>query len=116
MPFLFVLTFFRAIASCSSICDCRCLSLFCSMSSCDRRPKMAFFGLSFRFWAVPPPNQPQIPDIFPGGFETESLQLCDSRFYVREKAVACPRSRVTAAARCVAGWIDGGVRRKQAAV
>jgi hypothetical protein len=62
-PFLFVLTFFFAIASCSSIWFSRCLSRFCSMSSCDLRPKMAFFGLSFRFCADAPPNQPQTPDM-----------------------------------------------------
>lgn len=61
LPFLFVLTFFRAMASCSSIWDCRCFSRFCSMSSCDRRPRIAFFGLSLRFCAAPPPNHPQMP-------------------------------------------------------
>lgn len=63
LPFLFVLTYFRAIESCSSICVVKCFSRFCSISSCDRRPRMAFFGLSFFFWAAPPPNQPQTPDM-----------------------------------------------------
>jgi hypothetical protein len=65
VPFLFVATNFLANASCSSACDCRCFSLFCSMSSCDLSPRMAFLGLSFLFCeAAPPPNQPQTPDIF----------------------------------------------------
>jgi hypothetical protein len=63
IPVLFVLTFFRAMASCSSIWFCRWRSRFWSMSSCVRRPRMAFLGLSLRFCAAePPPNQPQIPD------------------------------------------------------
>ena len=49
LPFLFVLTFFLAIVSCSSIWFCKCLSLFCSISSCDRRPRIAFLGVSFLF-------------------------------------------------------------------
>ena len=62
-PFLLVLTFFLAIASCSSIWFCRCLSRFWSISSCDRNPRIAFLGVSFRLWALCPPNQPQMPDI-----------------------------------------------------
>lgn len=63
LPFLFVLTFFRAIASCSSICVIKCFSRFCSMSNCPLKPRIAFLGLSFFFWAPPPPNQPQTPDM-----------------------------------------------------
>lgn len=67
VPFLLVLTFFRAIASCSSIWFCRCLSLFCSISSCDLKPRIAFLGVSFLFWALCPPNHPQTPDILDYG-------------------------------------------------
>ena len=63
VPFLFELTFLRASASCSSICVSRCRFRFCSISSCDLKPRIAFFGVSFRFWAAPPPNQPQTPDM-----------------------------------------------------
>jgi hypothetical protein len=63
VPFLFVLTFFLAIASCSSIWFCKCRSRFCSISSCDLNPRMAFLGLSFRDWALCPPNQPHTPDM-----------------------------------------------------
>lgn len=70
-PVLFVFTFFRAIASCSSICVMRCFSRFCSISSCARRPRMAFLGLSFFFWAAPPPNQPQTPDMVMGKMDIE---------------------------------------------
>ena len=49
VPFLFVLTFFLAIISCSSIWFCKCRSLFCSISSCDRKPRIAFLGVSFLF-------------------------------------------------------------------
>ena len=63
LPFLFVLTFFLAIASCSSIWFCKCRSRFCSISSCDLNPRIAFLGVSFRCWALCPPNQPHTPDI-----------------------------------------------------
>lgn len=63
VPFLFVLTFFLAIASCSSIWFCKCRSRFCNISSCDLNPRMAFLGVSFRDWALCPPNQPHTPDI-----------------------------------------------------
>ena len=33
------------------------------MSSCARRPRIAFLGVSFFFCAAPPPNQPQTPDM-----------------------------------------------------
>lgn len=49
LPVLFELMFLRAVASASAICDSRCLSLFCSMSSCSLRPRMAFLGASRRF-------------------------------------------------------------------
>ena len=60
LPFLFVLTFLRAMASCSSIWFCRCRSLFCSISSCDLKPRIAFLGVSFPFAPEFPPNQPHI--------------------------------------------------------
>lgn len=60
LPVLFTVTFFRASASCSAIWFSRCLSLFCNISSCCRRPKIASFGASLRFWAPLPPNQPHI--------------------------------------------------------
>jgi hypothetical protein len=63
IPFLFVLTFFLAIVSCSSIWFCKCRSLFCSISNCDRKPRIAFLGVSFLFWVLCPPNQPHTPDI-----------------------------------------------------
>lgn len=64
-PFLlFWPTYFRARASCSSIWFRKCFSRFCSMSSCERNPRMAFLGAFFFAWAEPPPNQPKPqPDI-----------------------------------------------------
>lgn len=76
LPFLFVLTYFRAIESCSSICVVRCFSRFCSISSCDRRPRMAFLGLSFFFWAAPPPNQPHTPDMLDDLWVAEMDESC----------------------------------------
>ena len=55
---LFELTCFLAIASCSSIWFCKCFSRFDSISSVLRRPKMAFFVLSFFFAALPPQRLP----------------------------------------------------------
>ena len=57
LPFLFALTFFRAIVSCSSIWCCRCFSRLLSISSVDRSWSIAFLGASF-FFVPPPPNQP----------------------------------------------------------
>jgi len=57
IPALFVETYFRASASCSSIWFCMCFSRLFNISSCPRRPKIAFFGASFLAW--PPPNQPR---------------------------------------------------------
>jgi hypothetical protein len=56
---LFELTCFLAIASCSSIWFCKCFSRFDSISSVLRRPKMAFFVLSFFFAALPPQRLPK---------------------------------------------------------
>ena len=60
IPVLFTVTFFLASASCSAIWFSKCLSRFCSISSCCRRPKMASLGASLRFCAPLPPNQPHI--------------------------------------------------------
>lgn len=60
LPVLLVLTCLRARESCSSIWLWRYFSRFCSISSCDRSPRMAFLGLSFRFCWAAPPNQPHI--------------------------------------------------------
>ena len=60
IPFLLELTCLRARASCSSICVSRCFFRFCSISSCDRSPRIAFLGLSLRLCAAPPPNQPHM--------------------------------------------------------
>lgn len=75
---------------------------------------MAFLGLSFRFWAVPPPNQPQIPDILLGDFETESL-YCETRDFSSSRG-RCLSSVAGDDGGKLRGGIDGGVRRKQAAV
>jgi hypothetical protein len=66
VPILFVVTFFRATASCSAICVSKCLSRFCSMSSCCRSVNMAFLGASFLFCAAAPPNQPHIAAVYKG--------------------------------------------------
>lgn len=66
VPILFVVTFFRATASCSAICVSKCLSRFCSMSSCCRSVNMAFLGASFLFCAAAPPNQPHIVAAYKG--------------------------------------------------
>lgn len=65
---LFWPTYLRAMAVCSSIWFLRCFSRFCSMSSWERSPRMAFLGAFFLVWAEPPPNQlrPQ-PDILSFG-------------------------------------------------
>jgi hypothetical protein len=60
LPALLLLTFFRAMFSCSSIWLWRYFSRFWSISSCDRSPRMAFLGLSLRFCAALPPNQPHM--------------------------------------------------------
>ena len=60
IPFLFVVTFFLATASCSSIRFSRCFSRFCSISSCSRSLRIASLGASFRFWAAEPPNHDHI--------------------------------------------------------
>lgn len=57
-PPLFVLTFFLAIASCSSIWFCKCFSRFDSISNVLLRPRMAFLVLSFFFAALPPQRLP----------------------------------------------------------
>ena len=66
VPILFVVTFFRATASCSAICVSKCLSRFCNMSSCCRSVNMAFLGASFLFCAAAPPNQPHIAAVYKG--------------------------------------------------
>jgi hypothetical protein len=66
VPILFVVTFFRATASCSAICVSKCLSRFCNMSSCCRSVNMAFLGASFLFCAAGPPNQPHIAAVYKG--------------------------------------------------
>ena len=56
-PVLFPLTCFRARASWSLICDSRCFSRLDSISSCSRKPSMAFFGASLRREPDFPANQ-----------------------------------------------------------
>ncbi len=65
LPVLFTVTFFRASASCSEIWFSRCRSLFCSISNCCRRPRMACLGASLRFCAPLPPNQPHMVRCIP---------------------------------------------------
>ena len=57
LPVLFVVTFSLAISSCFAIWFSKCLSRFCSMSSCCRRSSIAFLGASFLFCPPLPPNQ-----------------------------------------------------------
>lgn len=37
---------------------------------------MAFLGLSFFFWAAPPPNQPHTPDMLDGLWVAEMNESC----------------------------------------
>lgn len=107
VPFLLVLTYLRASASCSSICVCRYFSRFCSMSSCDRRVRMAFFGVSFRFCAAAPPNQPHMMivgedvDVVVKG---RSRVVEDCRRLSRRQRVLC------VAVKCVDAGLPGQVR------
>lgn len=108
IPFLLVLTFLRAIPSCSSIWFCRCFSRFCNMSSCERSPRMAFLGLSLRLCAAAPPNQPHMLAVLWEKFKlweglcqergTESLLLPKPKLFVckslRENGVTRPRDRL----------------------
>jgi hypothetical protein len=70
-PPLFELTFFLAIASCSSIWFCKCFSRFDSISSVLLRPKMAFLVLSFFFAALPPQRLPNPQLAMLSGVEVE---------------------------------------------
>lgn len=77
---------------------------------------MAFLGLSFRFCAAPPPNQPQIPDILPGRFEDGESSAAGRAVYIRTKSVRRLSSVAGDGGDRMCGGMDGGVRRKQAAV
>ena len=72
IPVLFVVTFSLAISSCFAIWFSKCLSLFCSISSCCRRSSIAFLGASFLFCPPLPPNQ--APHILRASWESFDLK------------------------------------------
>lgn len=71
---------------------------------------MAFFGLSFRFWEAPPPNQPQIPDILDDAVGSGYLAV-DLRFYDDQNGLRVSIADDEGVGR-VAGLIVGSARNR----